>query len=79
MDIDQLLAAVNASRATPEQLTAMLQRTSILATVAAKRAQIENERSARQASIDAHDATLRTLAAELAALEAQANAMLGGQ
>lgn len=78
MDIDQLLAAVNASGATPEQLTAMLQRTSILATVAAKRAQIANEQAARQASIDAHDAVLRTLAAELAALEAQANAMLGG-
>ena len=76
MDIDQLLAAVNASGATPEALTAMLQRTSILAAVAAKRAQIAIEQQARQASIDAHDATLRTLTQELAALEAQANAIL---
>lgn len=76
MDIDQLLAAVNASGATPEQLTAMLTRTAILAAVAAKRAEIANEQVARQASIDAHDATLRGLQAQLAALEAQANAIL---
>jgi len=78
MTLDELLAAVNASGATPETLTAMLTRTSILAAVAGKRAQISNEQFARQASIDAHDATLRTLSAELAALEAQANVLLGG-
>lgn len=78
MTLDELLASVNASGATPAALTAMLMRTSILAAVAAKRAQIANEQTARQASIDVHDATLRGLGAELAALEAQANAVLGG-
>lgn len=78
MEIDQLLSAVNASGATPEQLTAMLTRTAILGEIAAMRSRIANEQAARQASIDAHDATLRGLGAELAALEAQANAVLGG-
>ena len=78
MEIDQLLSAVNASGATPEQLTAMLTRTAILGEIAAMRSRIANEQAARQASIDAHDATLRTMAQQLAALEAQANAVLGG-
>lgn len=77
MDIDQLLAAVNASGATPEQLTNMLTRTAILGEIAAMRSRIANEQAARQVSIDAHDATLRTMAQQLAALEAQANALLG--
>jgi hypothetical protein len=76
MDINELLAAVNASGATPEQLTGMLQRTAILGEVAAMRSRIANAQAARQADIDAHDATLRTMAQQLAALEAQANAIL---
>lgn len=76
MTIDELLAAVNASGATPEQLTAMLTRTAILGEIAAMRSRIANEQAARQVSIDAHDATLRTMGQQLAALEAQANAIL---
>jgi cytochrome c553 len=76
VDIDQLVKAVNASGATPEQLTAMLTRTAILGEIAAMRSRIANEQAARQVAIDAHDATLRTLAQHLAALETQANAIL---
>ena len=77
MTLDELLAAVNAAGATPAQLTAMLTRTAILGEIAAMRSRIANEQAARQDSIDAHDATLRTMAAQLATLEAQANALLG--
>lgn len=77
MTHDELLAAVNASGASPAQLTAMLTRTAILGEIAAMRSRIANEQAARQVSIDAHDATLRAMAQQLAALEAQANALLG--
>jgi len=73
MTLDQLLAAAGI---TPEQLVSYLGRLAILGDIAAMRSRIANEQVARQASIDAHDATLRTLQAELAALEAQANAIL---
>ena len=73
MTLDQLLAAAGI---TPEQLVSYLGRLAILGDIASKRAEIVNAQAVRQASIDAHDATLRTLQAELAALEAQANAIL---
>lgn len=73
MTLDQLLAAAGI---TPEQLVSYLGRLAILGDIAAKRAEVAREQAARQASIDAHDATLRALQAELAALEVQANVIL---
>ena len=77
MDIDQLLAAVNASGATPEQLTAMLTRTAILGEIAAQRSRIANKQAERQAAINVFDDELRQMNATLTTLEAQANALLG--
>lgn len=76
MDLDQLLAAVNASGATPEMLTVMLSRTAILGQVSSKRAEIVRKQEERQAAIDVFDGDLRVLQGELAQLEAYANSIL---
>lgn len=73
MTLDQLLAAAGI---TPEQLVSYLGRLAILGDVAAQRAKIERMQHARQAEINRMDDELRTEQAALAALEAQANAIL---
>ena len=73
MTLDQLLAAAGI---TPEQLVGYLQRLAVLGDVAAQRAKIERMQVERQAEINRMDDALRTETAALAALEAQANAIL---
>lgn len=76
MTQEELLAAVNAAGTTPEQLTGLLQRQSILIQIAAKQAEITRKQQERQAAIDVFDGELRALASELTALEVIRNASL---
>lgn len=73
MTLDQLLAAAGI---TPEQLVGYLQRLVVLGDVAAQRSKIDRMQHARQAEINRMDDELRVEQAALAALEAQANAIL---
>lgn len=73
MTLDQLLAAAGI---TPEQLVGYLQRLAVLGDVAAQKAKIDRLQHARQAAINSMDDELRIEQAALAALEAQANAIL---
>ena len=73
MTLDQLLAAAGI---TSEQLVGYLQRLAVLGDVAAQKAKVERLQHARQAAINGMDDELRAEQAALAALEAQANAIL---
>lgn len=73
MTLDQLLAAAGI---TPEQLVGYLQRLAVLGDVAAQKAKIDRLQHARQVEINRMDDELRVEQAALAALEAQANAIL---
>ena len=73
MTLDQLLAAAGI---TPEELVDYLQRLAVLGDVAAQRAKIDRMQHARQTEINRMDDELRVEQAALAALEAQANAIL---
>lgn len=73
MTLDQLLAAAGI---TLEQLVGYLQRLAVLGDVAAQRAKIDRMQHARQMEINRMDDELRVEQAALAALEAQANAIL---
>lgn len=76
MTLDELLAAVNASGTTPEQLSSMLTRNGILVQIAAKQAEIARKQAERQAAINGFDTDLRTLQSDLSALEAIRDASL---
>lgn len=73
MTLDQLLAAAGI---TPEQLVGYLQRLAVLGDVAAQKAKIDRLQHERQVKINSMDDELRIEQATLAALEAQANAIL---